>query len=182
MSRKEDKASVERRKALKKILASTGAAGVVAAAPQKWTAPVVNSVVLPTHAQTSQLSLNYSDTVRSTRAPTNLLDSIIPSAHAGIFSAESLCINFNPDMTTYNAALQDEVQFNVVNGKVGIAEPILSANCDATESYTLKVLNGPSTNGVSWEIHQDFDVATSLVSEGVAQASDCIVDQSECED
>lgn len=182
MSSKKDPSAIERRKTLKKILVGTGAAGVAAVAPQKWATPVINSVVLPTHAQTSLLSLNYSDPNAGAFTPADLLDSLVPSAHAGLLGVESLCINFNSDMTTYNAALQQIGQLNVVDGKVGIEEPILSTDCNTTETRTFKLLNGPSENGVSWEIYVNVDVARIPESSGIAQASDCIVDQSSCLD
>lgn len=42
-----------RRKVLKSIVAGTGAAAAAAHLPESWTRPVVNSVMLPVHAQTS---------------------------------------------------------------------------------------------------------------------------------
>ncbi len=182
MSSKKGQSAIERRKTLKKILAGTGAAGVAAVAPQNWTTPVINSVVLPSHAQTSRLSLNYSDPNAGAMMPSDLLDSLVPSAHAGSEAVKALCINFNSDMTTYNAALEsDSGQLSVVEGKVGIEETILSASCNPG-SRTFKLLNGPSENGVPWEIYANPDVARFPVSSGIAQASDCIVDVSSCQD
>ncbi len=70
MSKDNYKTPEERCKALKKILAGTGAVTVAAAAPEKWTTLVVDSVVLPAHAQTSTdptpaIPLNFSDSSSS---------------------------------------------------------------------------------------------------------------------
>lgn len=45
--------SPSRRRTLKRLASGGAVAGVVAAAPSRWTRPVVESVVLPVHAQTS---------------------------------------------------------------------------------------------------------------------------------
>lgn len=45
--------SHSRRAVLKKIVAGTGIAATVAALPEKWTQPVVDKVLVPAHAQTS---------------------------------------------------------------------------------------------------------------------------------
>ncbi|HSH41482.1 MAG TPA: hypothetical protein VK973_05080 [Arenicellales bacterium] len=48
-----DAAGGLRRRALRKLAAGSVVAGVAAAAPARWTRPVVESVMLPAHAQTS---------------------------------------------------------------------------------------------------------------------------------
>ncbi len=45
-----------RRKVLKSIAAGSGVVLAAKSLPEKWTKPVVNSVMLPAHAQTSQLT------------------------------------------------------------------------------------------------------------------------------
>ena len=42
-----------RRDALRKILAGTGVVAGAKALPEKWTKPVVNSIIVPAHAQTT---------------------------------------------------------------------------------------------------------------------------------
>lgn len=45
--------SDSRRRLLKAILAGGGAVTTVKALPEKWTAPVMKTVILPAHAQTT---------------------------------------------------------------------------------------------------------------------------------
>jgi len=61
-----DKTSIEsRRKLLKSIAAGSGVIVAGKSLPENWTKPVVDSVLLPVHAQTSQQSLSC----KSTAAP-----------------------------------------------------------------------------------------------------------------
>lgn len=53
MSKDNHNRSPLRRKVLKSIVAGTGAAATAAHLPESWTRPVVSSVMLPVHAQTS---------------------------------------------------------------------------------------------------------------------------------
>lgn len=80
-----------RRKALKSMLAASGVVAGSQALSSEWTRPLVESVVLPTHAQTSVTASTFtSGVVEMTRldsnqpwyAKTNLLDSLISPAHA----------------------------------------------------------------------------------------------------
>ena len=80
----------KRRKALKNILAGSGTVVTAAAMQDKWAKPVIESVILPSHAQTS--GLNGSFTVsNNTLNETDLLDVLVPSASAACPYA--LCIN-----------------------------------------------------------------------------------------
>lgn len=89
----EDESIEERRKRLKQILAGGGMFVGAAAMQKEWTRPVIDSVILPVHAQTS--SLNGSFTAQaSVSSATGLLDYVIPQAHAGVSSFDvEICIN-----------------------------------------------------------------------------------------
>ncbi len=81
-----------RRKALKSIIAASGVVAGSQALSSKWTRPLVESVVLPAHAQTSMAAAAGAfstgvvgaklDYIQPWYAKTNLLDSLISPAHA----------------------------------------------------------------------------------------------------
>ncbi len=80
-----------RRKALKSIIAASGVVAGSQVLSSEWTRPLVESVVLPAHAQTSLAATGTFttgavgaklDSVQPWYARTNLLDSLISPAHA----------------------------------------------------------------------------------------------------
>ncbi len=50
----DSKTAKARRKLLKAMLASGGAVTTAKALPEKWTAPIINSTIVPAHAQTTK--------------------------------------------------------------------------------------------------------------------------------
>jgi len=93
------------RRRLLKALAGTGsvlAAGGVA--PESWTRPVVQSIVLPVHAQLSCGGPGYRGGVllTATSFPTSMLDTVFPRAYAQAaptMATANLCISCNGDGT-----------------------------------------------------------------------------------
>lgn len=81
-----------RRTTLKTLLTGGGAL-TLSALPAQWVRPVVDAVVLPTHAQTSpQVAANgFAISFDEVRAP-SWWERIIPSAHARILPSGFLCI------------------------------------------------------------------------------------------
>ena len=66
---------------------------VGASAMQKeWSKPVIDSVILPAHAQTSGINGSFTATAE-TSTETDLLDSLVPKAHAAFTHEVKLCIN-----------------------------------------------------------------------------------------
>ena len=90
----EEKAS-GRRKLLKSVVAGGGAATVASMMPDKWARPVVDSVMLPSHAQTSLLGrgafvssgqrgmVDQETEMASQGFSEELLEFFAPAAHAG---------------------------------------------------------------------------------------------------
>jgi len=93
-----DKKGAGRRKLLKSVVAGGGAATVGKMLPDQWARPVVNSVMLPSHAQTSnspfgnfsrlgRFGMNESDEqdvkVADQGFSEELLEFFTPAAHAG---------------------------------------------------------------------------------------------------
>jgi len=160
MSDSKKQSTTQRRNALKKIIAGTGAAGVVASAPEKWSKPMVDAITLPAHATTS-LPLSYSDTGITTGwAPNNgIQEFLIPTAQAGIFSLNggSICVNFNADMETYSALVtqtipdSDPNEFPGTGGVVG--SPLqLDVECPDASPLFLTVESGPNISGIPYTL------------------------------
>lgn len=79
-----EKAAAPRRGALKRLAAGGAAAGILAALPSRWTRPVVESVMLPAHAQTSEPG-EPDGVFFAASQPTDsrsILDWFVPAAHA----------------------------------------------------------------------------------------------------
>jgi small subunit ribosomal protein S10 len=76
--------AINSKRTLLKALAGTGA--VVALVPEQWSKPVLNSVSLPAHAQTTtgdQFGGAINDGLGSLDKPSGILDRLIQPAHAG---------------------------------------------------------------------------------------------------
>lgn len=91
-----DASTTKRRAALKKLLGISGAAAVSQALPEQWIKPVVDAVVLPAHAQTSQ-QLDFFGPVPpgmgAVDAPGDgLLETLVPAAHASFVGSVCLSI------------------------------------------------------------------------------------------
>jgi hypothetical protein len=88
-----------RRKLLKSIAAGSGAIVAGKSLPESWSRPVVDSVMLPAHAETSpgqNLTGSYTTQVDVTLGDSNLLDTLIPTAQASIVTPAApwnICIN-----------------------------------------------------------------------------------------
>lgn len=75
----------KRRKALKSILAGSGAVVTATVLQDKWSRPVVESILLPAHAQTSQaLAVSFAVSGIASLDNNELLDFFVPTAHAGV--------------------------------------------------------------------------------------------------
>ena len=86
-----DEKQEKRRKALKSILAGSGTVITAAAMQDKWTKPVIESVVLPAHAQASEVNGSFTATTNP-QNETDLLEILVPSANANGCTFQ-LCIN-----------------------------------------------------------------------------------------
>lgn len=81
-----------RRKRLKQILASGGMFVGAATMQKEWTRPVIDSVILPVHALTSALNGSFTGAAEVS-TDTDLLDYLVPQAHAVVGYHVELCIN-----------------------------------------------------------------------------------------
>lgn len=91
-SRDESKPAVRlvgRRRLIKVVAAGGGVATGAALVPSKWTQPIIESVTLPVHAQTTTQSVTFAAPLTSSvgrlersRGPASPLDSMLTPAHA----------------------------------------------------------------------------------------------------
>lgn len=96
-----------RRQLLKATIAGTGAVVAGKSLPEQWSRPLVESVTLPAHAQTSVISVGgpLLFTAQEVNASDWLLDKLVPTANAGFNGAEpsvivgDMCVSSNPDGT-----------------------------------------------------------------------------------
>ncbi len=82
-----------RRKALKKIAVGTAVAGALAVS-SKWTKPVVNSVILPAHAQATNVEGPANTTTTTTTANVNYPEYSTEGDGAMI---ETITVTLSPD-------------------------------------------------------------------------------------
>ena len=186
MSKDNNKTPEERRKALKKILAGTGAVTVAAAAPEKWTRPVVHSVVLPAHAQTSTdptptIPLNFSDSssINGSNTPTGIIDSLVASAHAGDEDRDyNICNNFNADLETYTASITVPA-LNIVGLVIGgVVNAEEQFDCSENTFGWMK-FGTPTESGVPYEVNLT-EGPLNVTFSGTATPGDCNI--AVCED
>jgi hypothetical protein len=64
-----------RRKVLQKILMGSGAVGVSAILPSKWTKPIIDTIIVPTHAQGSITTTTPAPT--TTPVPTTTIPPVV---------------------------------------------------------------------------------------------------------
>ena len=106
------KSSESRRKLLKSIAAGSGAIVAGKSLPEEWARPVVDSVMLPVHAQTSTEAPSEAPSFVSAGGPlpprvsldseslfADLSDALVPEAKANGFDPEIPCIVNNGDGT-----------------------------------------------------------------------------------
>lgn len=122
-------ADEKRRKALKKILAGSGTVVTAAAMQDKWAKPVVDSVVLPAHAQASGVAMRSSGVVAITNgsisdsdaqfAQSSILDTLIPAANAingCILSGQCFDVSATTDSATVTMTDGNTATVGLSNG------------------------------------------------------------------
>ena len=103
----------KRRKALKSILAGSGTVVTAAAMQDKWAKPVIESVVLPAHAQTSGASgASFVLSNSNTQNGSDLLDTLVPRAMADC--TPQICVNI-PNVIAGGLVTAETIE----NGKPG---------------------------------------------------------------
>lgn len=113
-----------KRKTLKLIGIAGGIGASGLSSLDKWAKPVIQSVVLPAHAETS-LTMNngsYSDTgvLLTSGITPSIMDNLISSAHAWSYSEVDVCIDVKNNIADLFATFDGGPE---VDGKLGVPVP-----------------------------------------------------------
>ncbi len=173
-----------RRKALKKLLVGGGAAVAAShALPTKWTKPVVDSVILPAHAQTTvvptttvfmqnfrgQFTAGQQNNpiINSIDQPqeglyATILDTVIPNAHAGGFTQRpaDMCIEVNG--TSFTATLVVDTDIFTASGIVGGGSVTMTDVDGCRSTPTDLSVNSASTAGADYTLSGLFNASGVL--------------------
>lgn len=170
-SQKDDdnKQSQKRRTTLKTLLAGGGVV-TLGALPTRWFKPVVDSVSLPAHAQTSGESGRAHNGFQVTllSGKTDWLDSIFPKAYAGFRSPRSgfLCIEATGS-ESIKASFEVDSSSTVLAGSGGVNTCIVLRCSGSPEELNLKVTSINNDGSFDFELSS----AGSECSEPVAVAT-----------
>ena len=172
------KSSVSRRKLLKSIAAGSGAIVTGKSLPESWSRPVVDSVMLPAHAQTSPAtpvipgtpSLGYStNQFTLVSLEPGVQEFFITTAHAGfVLNNGILVVVFQADLTSYDAWFQENTQGNnqaYIGSGTGTTETTLDAQC-SNNDILLTLNSGPNAGGIGFSFYRSDvpgDVFTGTV-------------------
>ena len=138
----------KRRKALKNILAGSGTVITAAAMQDKWAKPVIESVVLPAHAQTSGIAGFVVSNVANAPQQNQILDTLVPSAHA-LPSPKDICINVNGSAASVQLIVGSDPTIYTGNFTLPFGPSLLSPTGPGhTISGTLAA-DGNSVSGVA---------------------------------
>lgn len=140
----------KRRKALKNILAGSGTVVTAAAMHEKWAKPVIESVVLPAHAQTSGNLVAGFVLTNFAAAPdqNQLLDTLVPSAHAAPpTTPKSICINVNGSAASAQVTVSGDSTVYTAAFTLPTAAPITLS--PTANGYTITAALDTGGNSVS---------------------------------
>jgi hypothetical protein len=125
------KVSSSRRRLLKALTAGGAGAAITAKLlPASWTRPVVDSVLLPAHAQATGFSGSFSTSgVVLADAGSTIMDLVVPRAHAGgpmMTTTVDICVNVTNNVAEI-FVLVDSIN---LYGATGVAVPFSDVTLD----------------------------------------------------
>ena len=180
------KSNENRRKLLKSIAAGSGAVIAGKSLPEKWSRPIVDSVVIPAHALTSpvvyaanlSLLMQAASETMMAADKSGLLDSLVPNANAGgttiILPTDYLCISVLGGV--FDGRFSRSYSPGEINeyansgGTLGNGLPLpFIAGCDNAITPTLTVSN-PTPTGVDFIL----DFGKSQIT-GTLPPGDCSI-------
>lgn len=147
-----------RRKLLKSVVAGGGAATVAKLLPDQWARPVVDAIVLPSHAQTSSAALGPFVSSAITMADPEvqladqgfseeLLEFFTPSAHATpVVNSYSMTVN-----DTGNSQLCADATYGNVTTEM-ISFPVVNEAFTSSECLFGNQIQRGSFDGTRWNI------------------------------
>ena len=158
----EDKNS-GRRKLLKSVVAGGGAVTVAKMLPDQWARPVVDSVMLPSHAQTSMAAIGAflsSGPITMLSVPTQqladqgfseeLLEFFTPAAHAGFEEPNSFAFSANETGDSFLCATSN-VSSEITAVQLNGTDPE-SFNGSASTCLFGGEVQGGQFNGTEWVV------------------------------
>lgn len=153
------KSSDSRRKLLKSIVAGGSAVIACKSLPENWTKPVIHSIVLPVHAQTSSQVLTYSTNTFLQALSPDLQDVFIPRALAGFGINEGrLFVSYQPDQVSYSVWFTPTPSSNVFTGSgSGTTQTDLIGQCYVVPNLQLILSSGPNPAGIPFTISSTSD-------------------------
>ena len=164
--------SESRRKLLKSIAAGTGAVVAGKSLPEIWTKPVVDSVLLPAHAQTSQVLAGFYSASGLAQLDDGLLETLIPSAHAAFPS--DYCFHVN---SSGSVLIQVMVAGSVyqVNATLPFNRSLTSSDGGSSRvSITGDVMGGSMVGSINVDgSTRSFSIAKSPVACNLAPSPTC---------
>lgn len=151
-----------RRRLLKSILVASGAATTASALPEAWVRPVVDSVMLPVHAQTSLIDGRFGGSgvagaLITVAAP--VFDVLVPRAYAGGIDSSSrldVCATVsNNNVTDLVVRFNQSAEMTLFTALVvpvevpGIVD--LNVGSGTVTSGTIQ-FDGPGSNGLAGQV------------------------------
>jgi hypothetical protein len=181
MKAKNDNAmNSSRRRAIKSLVGAAAVTGATAARPERWFQPLIETVVLPAHAQASVLMFggaglavaavgSLDDGTRVAKWMSRMLDSVVPVAEAGP-EAATICSTLNGNLLTIT--FQGSNNTGMRQGTLNIDGtpgpiPMLSNACDQSKSFDAYVSGFNSAAGFTLNVTNSttpFSVYVPLVA------------------
>ena len=162
---KNDKKTAGRRKLLKTVVAGGGAVTVAKMMPDEWSRPVVDSIMLPSHARTSESPFGpfiFSGNVAEQGEPTEqlaeqgfseeLLEFFTPVATAGAFASDGMTFTANESGPSYLCSDWNySSRTSMMSVNIDNTTPLsFAANCHLGD--LLYVTGGEYAEGVGWKV------------------------------